>query len=118
MLPTNFAQKRAGGCGRAQGSAWAVMDVLSSIITVFPGGDKFVVAKQTTGQWHVDAENPDDDVDLYESESRQQYAPVSEYLPTSAKNSKQLGGLEAMMAQVRRFAVACGRQRSIHSHAV
>lgn len=89
------------------------MDLLTSVLEALPGGDNFVVAKQTTGQWHVDAENPDDEVDMYERESRQEYANVSEYLPTSTKHSKQMGGLEAMMAQVRRFADACRRQRSL-----
>ena len=55
---------------------------------------------EQTGQWHVAAENPDQDADLYESESRQEYAPIEEYLPTSEKNKKKLGGLDAMIVQV------------------
>ena len=46
------------------------------------------------------AENPDEHADLYEMESRQEYAPLKEYLPTSEKNQKQVAGLEASIVQV------------------
>ena len=42
-------------------------------------------------------ENPDRDVDMYERKERQSYAPMA----TSSKNeTKKMGWLEAMLAQV------------------